>query len=261
MKIKRSYSVMALLIYTVLFIAAYIWIIPASPQNVAYHNFADSRHLLGIDNFFNVVSNIGFTIAGMWGVYQIFTYKRNATFINASERWPYLGFFFGGVLIGFGSSYYHLDPNNATLLWDRATMCIATMAFFSAIFTERVSRKLGLFLLVPLMVMGALASVWWELSELSGHGDLRLYSWAQIYPITAAILILLVFPARYTKSYYVLVTIGWYAVAKFFEYFDVGIYNLTHQIVSGHAIKHLTAAVGIYFLIRYLKYREPIQLE
>jgi hypothetical protein len=261
MKIKRSYAITALAIYTILFAVVYIWFFPASPQNVAYHNFADARHLLGIDNFFNVISNIGFMLAGLWGIYLIFTYRRNTTFVNASERWPYLVFFVGAVLIAFGSSYYHLNPNNSTILWDRLPMCIDTMAFFLFVFTERVNIRLGLFLTIPLLIIGMLAPIWWELSEMAGHGDMRLYSWGQIYPITATIIILLFFSPRYTKGYYILGSIAWYAGAKFFEHFDVQVYNLTHHIVSGHVIKHLMAAFGMFVIARYLMCRKALPIE
>jgi hypothetical protein len=261
MKIKHSYAVMALLIYTILFAITYIWILPASPQNVAYHDFADARHLFGIDNFFNVVSNIGFILAGCWGIYLIFTYKRNTTFINASERWPYFAFFISAVLVGFGSGFYHFNPNNSTILWDRLPMSITAAAYFSTVFTERVNRKFSLSFMIPLIIIAMLSTVWWEFTEIDGHGDLRIYSWTQTYLLSMMILILLLFPARYTKVSYIFMTLGLYAVAKVFEYFDVAVYNFTHQIISGHVIKHLTAAVGMYFVGKYIMCRKALRTE
>ena len=37
------------------------------PQDAAYHNFADQREVLGIPNFWNVISNIPFILVGLIG--------------------------------------------------------------------------------------------------------------------------------------------------------------------------------------------------
>ena len=42
-------------------------LVPAIPQDQAYHQFADQRTLLGIPNFWNVVSNIPFVVVGVVG--------------------------------------------------------------------------------------------------------------------------------------------------------------------------------------------------
>ena len=38
------------------------------PQPESYHNFADQRRLLGIPNFWDVVSNLPFAVAGALGL-------------------------------------------------------------------------------------------------------------------------------------------------------------------------------------------------
>lgn len=54
--------------------------------------------------------------------------------------------------------------------------------------------------------------------------------------------------------------IALYAVAKVAETFDQEIYDLK-QIVSGHTIKHLLAAVAIYLIVRMLQKRRVLQAE
>lgn len=54
--------------------------------------------------------------------------------------------------------------------------------------------------------------------------------------------------------------IALYAVAKVAETFDQEIYDL-EQIVSGHTIKHLLAAVAIYLIVRMLQKRRVLQAE
>jgi hypothetical protein len=50
-------------------------------------------------------------------------------------------YFLGAVLIGFGSGYYHLDPDNERFLWDRLEIMLTFMAWFAAIVAERVSLR------------------------------------------------------------------------------------------------------------------------
>jgi hypothetical protein len=40
---------------------------PRIGQPQSYHQFADQRTLLGIPHFFDVLSNLGFLVVGLWG--------------------------------------------------------------------------------------------------------------------------------------------------------------------------------------------------
>jgi hypothetical protein len=66
---------------------------------------------------------------------------------------------------------------------------------------------------------------------------------------------LALFPPRYTGTGD-LGAIAWYGLAKLFEYVDGGLYALTG--VSGHAWKHLTAAVSAGWIVRTLVRRRPL---
>jgi hypothetical protein len=46
--------------------------------------------------------------------------------------------------------------------------------------------------------------------------------------------------------------------AKLFELVDRQIYSFT-GFVSGHSLKHLTAGLSCYWILRMLQYRRPIQ--
>jgi hypothetical protein len=43
-------------------------LLPAIPQGQSYHEFADQRRLLGVPNFWNVVSNLTFLAVGNAGL-------------------------------------------------------------------------------------------------------------------------------------------------------------------------------------------------
>ena len=77
--------------------------VPAMPQPLSYHAFADCRAFFGVTNFFNVVSNLPFLIGGALGLHLI--WKGGGRFIDAREQLPYLVFFLGALLTCLGSAY------------------------------------------------------------------------------------------------------------------------------------------------------------
>jgi hypothetical protein len=122
--------------------------VPRVPQSESYHNFADQRTLLGIQNFLNVISNLAFLLIGISGLLFVARPNSQRSFFQPSERVPYVAFFLGVTLTCFGSSYYHLSPNNDRLMWDRLPMTIAFMALLSAVIAERINLKADLALLL-----------------------------------------------------------------------------------------------------------------
>ena len=135
--------------------------LPRIPQPQAYHSFADQRSFMGIPNFGPVVSNFPFALVGIWGIIFLLrpsSAPTSAHFIDSRERWPYLVAFVGILLTAFGSSYYHLDPNNARLVWDRLPIMVALTATAAAVIAERVEIRTGL-LLLPVFLFVGIASV------------------------------------------------------------------------------------------------------
>jgi hypothetical protein len=87
--------------------------------------------------------------------------------------------------------------------------------------------------------------------------DLRLYAWAQFFPFLALVLILRLFPPKYTGTRYWVIAAALYALAKLLEFLDEKIYSLG-SIVSGHTLKHLAAAAASLATLRLLQTRRPI---
>ena len=231
--------------------------LPPLPQSPAYHRFADQRTWFGIPNFLNVISNLPFAIVGLIGVVFLCQTSNSPppVFIDPRERWPYRGVFIGLFLTAFGSAYYHLSPNNARLVWDRIPMTIVFASLVSAIIMERLSLRLGLQLLPWLIAFSAASVLQWYFDELEGHGDLRVYAAVQAYSALVLLLALLL-PARYSHGSDYAVIFVFYALAKIFEAADQKIFSLGH-IVSGHTLKHLSAATAGYWILRMLQLREP----
>jgi len=213
------------------------------PQDPVYHQFADDRTLLGIPNFWNVVTNIPFVLVGILGLARVSKV--------VALRSGYLIVCVGIILVGVGSAYYHLAPSTPTLTWDRLPMTIVFMALFSAIIEDRVSGRAGRILLWPLIVVGAASVGYWHLSELQGNGDLRPYGLVQFLPMVLIPLILVLFPPRGLRTSFLWWTLITYALTKVAEHFDLGIFEMT-GIISGHSMKHLLASLAIlFFLLAY----------
>jgi hypothetical protein len=232
-------------------IAAIAFLLPPIPQPLWYHMFVDQRSFLGIPNFNDVVSNLPFAVVGLWGL--IFLLR----FGGGRQRWPYVIVFAGLFFTAFGSAYYHLQPSNARLVWDRLPMTIVFMSFVSAVIVERISPRLGLWLMPALLAIGVTSVLQWRASELHGHGDLRFYAAVQLYAVTF-LLIALLLPSRYTRGRDLAFVAGFYVLAKVLEALDRPIFELGHM-VSGHTLKHLAAACAGYWILRMLLKRRPIE--
>lgn len=233
------------------------WLTPPIPQDPAYHRFADGRGWLGIPNAMNVLSNAGFLLVGALGlVVALGAPAGGRSFREPAERWPYVVFFGGLLLTGVGSAYYHWEPGNARLAWDRLPLAITLMGLLAATITERIGVRAGLGLLGPLVALGAGSVVYWHWTEQRGLGDLRLYALVQFYPIVAVPLMLWWLPPRYTRGGDLLGAAATYAAAKGPEMLDAGILSLT-RVVSGHTLKHLLAALAGYWVVRMLHLRRP----
>jgi hypothetical protein len=251
--LPRSKAPLLLLAVAVV-IAILALLIPPIPQPLAYHNFADHRSWFSIPNFGDVISNVPFAVVGLWGL--IFLCKPRPDKLTPRERWLYVVMFAGLILTAFGSAYYHLAPGNARLVWDRIPIMMVFMALLTAVVTERVSVRAGLWLFPILEAAGIGSVLVWHAGELHGHGDLRFYAAVQVYAILV-LLLLLLFPAKYPRGADFAVVVGFYILAKILEESDRQVFALGH-VVSGHTLKHLAAATAGYWILRMLQKREVV---
>ncbi len=219
-------------------IAAAVW--PPIPQDPAYHEFADRRALAHVPYGLNVLSNVGFLLAGAWAFIRtarspLVGWERGAGWIFA----------IGLVLTGLGSAWYHWAPSNATLVWDRLPLSALFPTVLAVTIGDRVSRAAGGALLAPL-VLGAVASVlYWARFD-----DLRPYVLAQFLPMLLIPLMLVLFPGRRPTAPLIWGVVT-YAVGKVAELSDGRIFALG-GVVSGHTIKHVLAAAAALLIVRWL---------
>ena len=213
-----------------------LWLImPAVAQPGGYFAFADARPLLGVPNAADVLSNAAFVAVGVLGLLRL---KQGTRPLHKVVRLSLMFFFAGLVLTGFGSAYFHWEPNNATLVWDRLPMTIAFAGVFGAMLAERVSARSGLALLLLMLVIGPASVFYWK-----STGDLSLYAVIQ-YGGLAALLALLSLTPRGHDPFPWWALIAWYGAAKLAEVGDVFVWNATREVFAGHVLKHLAAAAG-----------------
>jgi hypothetical protein len=222
---------------------------PPLLQSQAYHLFADTREALEVPNAGDTLSNLAF----LWRERAA---GGNERFRSLREMRPYWAFFFGVALTSAGSAWYHLAPDDARLVWDRLPMTIAFMSLLAAVVGERISVRAGSALLAPLVVLGFASVVYWRWSELAGSENLRPYLAVQFGSIAVILAIAALYRSRYTEGAAIFALAAAYALAKLFETYDREIYASGHWI-SGHTLKHLAAALGVYLLLLSLRRREP----
>lgn len=245
MKVKKE--ILGLTLIIIIALLALIGIFTQNPisQNTNYHLFKDSRKWF-IPNFWNVVSNIPILIVGVLGLYKV-SITDKLTIVD-NFKIAYIMLFLGATLVAFGSGYYHLEPNNQSLVWDRLPMTIAFMALFSITISEFISVQIGKASLLPLILAGISSIIYWHFSEGWGEGDLRYYVLVQFFPILVIPIILICFRSLYTRVHAYWGLLLTYIAAKLFEHFDGEVYNLL-GFISGHSIKHVLAAMGLYILL------------
>jgi hypothetical protein len=215
-------------------------LVPPVAQDPAYHDFVDRRAVAHIPYALNVLSNVGFLVAGAWAFARtahspLIGWERVASFVFAA----------GLVLTGLGSAWYHWAPSNATLVWDRLPLSALFPTVFAVAIGDRVSPAAGRVLLAPL-VAGAVGSVfYWQRTD-----DLRLYGLAQFLPMLLIPLMLLLFAGgRPTAP--LIAGVAVYTLGKLAEVNDGRVFALG-SIVSGHTIKHLLAAAAAALIVRWL---------
>lgn len=216
-------------------------------QVLSYHDFADKRAFLGVPNFLDVTTNSAYLIVGVLGIWSCF---RSAA---PGYRVGWLTLFAGVSLIGFGSAYYHLNPNNATLVWDRLPMTIGFMGLFVALLAEYINTRAGKFLMLPALAVGIFSVLYW-----AWYDDLRLYLWVQGMPLLIVPLLVLLFRPKYSHQSMLLVALGFYVLAKVAEIYDWEVYDMSKTTLSGHSLKHLASALGILVLASMLNRRRAL---
>jgi hypothetical protein len=210
------------------------------------HPFVDARAWLGMPNAFDVLSNAPLALAGLWGLVGLGRSGRAAFHVHTHQA---LRVFFGGlVLTAVGSSVYHWAPDAHGLVFDRLGMAVTFAGALGLAMAERVSALIARNTLWAMLVVGCLSAAMplvhgnvlpWAVVQ---FGGMAFMAWAALRePLPTALGVslgsLLVF----------------YSLAKLAEMGDATVFHATGDLVSGHTLKHLVAALAALPVIRAMR--------
>ena len=228
-------------------------VLPPMAQPQSYHDFADQRTLWGIPHALNVLSNLPFVVVGLMGLQALATRVRFVS-TERAERAPWIVLFIGVALTGLGSAYYHLDPNDATLVWDRLPMALGFAGLVAGTLADRAVR-LAWLLLAVLVGVGTGAVITWAVL-----GNLVPYLVMQAGFIAVALAATVMIRSPYSHAGVLYAAVVLYAAAIVCERLDHPINATLGGVVSGHTLKHLFAAAGGYAIYRMLLMRRAQSL-
>ncbi len=231
---EKELKVGFLLVISVLFVTGTA-LLPPVAQDTGYHVFCGDGCQGLLPNAKNVFSNLVFILAGLAGLFYVKEKK---------EDFMWRFFYFAVILVGFGSGYYHWQPDNITLVWDRLPMALAFAALTACVMAERINQAAGKALFWPLQAAALLSVAYWAFTESVGAGDLRPYIIMQYLPLLLAPLIIAMFPHREGNWRYWALFFS-YMAAKVFELNDAAIFTATNMQIGGHVLKHLAAGAGL----------------
>lgn len=212
---------------------------PMLPASAHQHTLADQRALWGIPCALDVLSNLPFAIAGLWGLVAL---RRVAPgMLDAPSRALASLFFAGLVCTAAGSALYHWQPQDAGLLWDRLGMVLPFAGLLGLAGASRVSARAGAAAAGTVLLAGPLAVLWW-----SHSGNLLPWAVVQLGGMLV-VLALACLPRRDgALALHLGAVMALYALAKLFEAADHAVFEATGQAVSGHSLKHVLAAAAAW---------------
>jgi len=226
-------------------------------QPAGYHDFADQIVAFGIPHFADVISNLGFAVVAVWGWIKLMPARRHP---DIQSGWAgYRLFLIGLFLTALGSSWYHLAPDNASLVWDRLPIALACGGLLAGVWGD-VRRQESRGLAAGLALIAVASVGWWYFTDLSGADDLRPYLLLQGLPILLVPLWQWIYRMPGADRLAFGGALAIYVVAKFAELGD-------HEIAaalgaaSGHTLKHLLATGAAALIVGRLvcRVRAPLK--
>jgi hypothetical protein len=232
---------------------------------------ADGRTLAGLPNAMDVLSNIPFLVVGLLGLYRLHGlelahdehgHRAGAASHLVHDELPGNAldcawlFFAGLVLVAAGSAFYHLQPDEALrLTGDRAAMAVAFAGVIGLAVCDRISQRAGWPAACIALAAGLLAVVYFQET-----GNVMPWAVVQFGGMALVLAMALLRPVPGSTRTMNL-KLGWivafYALAKAFELADGAVFEATQQLVSGHSLKHMVAALAALPVLQAVRSLRP----
>jgi hypothetical protein len=225
---------------------------PSVAQHAQYHAFADQRVWQGLPRAMDVLTNLPFAMAGTWGLGCLWLASLES---DLDRRTQLAVVFFGGLLVtAMGSTYYHLQPDNLGLVWDRLGMVVAFAGLLGMAVADRISLRAGLAVLAATAVLGPMSVLLWYHT-----GDLLPWAVLQGGGMLLVLALALRKPLSGGWGLPLMAVMALYAAAKLFELGDHVVFEWTHGLVSGHSLKHVLAALAAWPVLAVMHNRPRFQ--
>ncbi len=228
------------------------WLLPAFAQPQSYHDYADRWTWLGLPHAADVLSNLPFLAVGALGLHFVLSEWRSRNddaFFEQRAAWPYVLFFLGVLLTAFGSAWYHAQPSDTTLVWDRLPMALGFAGLVAGTLADRDPHRSPWWLLA-FAIVGAGTVLYWHMST-----NLVPYLVMQAGFIAAALIATAWIPSRFTLANRIYAAASLYGLALIFERLDHPVHALLGEGISGHTLKHLVACAAIVIIYSMLRKR------
>jgi hypothetical protein len=239
--LKLSKIERALLVATALLLSLALFG-PHLAQLAGHHVFADQRMWNQLPNAMDVLSNLPFAMWGAAGlVCTLWRRIDYATKSSCTQTLLAITFFAGLIVTASASTWYHLQPTDASLLIDRLGMVVAFAGLLGLAGADRVSARAGKALAVCVLVLGPVSIGGWSATGnvlpwlVLQFGGLALIAAAACLPAQAGAI-------NVRWGWVVLI----YIVAKLFEMSDAAVFDLSQHWVSGHSLKHGVASFAAW---------------
>ncbi len=221
------------------------------PPELGAAPFADRRAWHGLPNAMDVLSNLPFAGIGVWGLLRLRRLDRarepaqDAVPPPSAAKQPGNAldcarmFFAGLILTAAGSAFYHLHPDPLRLTADRAGMAVAFAGIVGVTICDRVSSRAGW----PSAWL-TLAGGWLAVAVFHETGNVLPWALVQFGGMAVLLTLALAKPIGSGIGFKPGWVIFLHGLAKLFELSDHAVFEATHELVSGHTLKHLAAALA-----------------
>jgi len=198
--------------------------------------------------FANVLTNIPFLLIGLFGLRLTAPAPGRR---DSSLADPLVAFMLSLILVGIGSIFYHLSPSPDRLFWDRLPIAVCLAAFACAAVNADRESGIGGAILPFALPPAGLSVVYWYVTWLRGHEDLRFYVAIQILATAVGVIVAFRRPDRFPGAGELRVAMLFYLSARILELFQQRIFDRA-GVDFAHPLKHLLVAFAAWKIVRAL---------